>query len=187
MDVASQSYKNAGALALGIFWFAVIAITRLRKGEKTRSISEHAASTKRIAIVFGGVALVSTVLLILFFVKWFTPTFQLGLLFNLVVVTMLLLFGVAGLVPDTKGIWHRIHINAAVLASLLLLPAMIMIIFNDHISHIARTFTVLATLLMFYVGYRFTASRHTQNQLLVYEAIYFLCFDLSVLVATYTR
>lgn len=176
-----------GALGLCIFWFTVIAIVRFRKGEKAKSISEHVASTKKIAVLFAGVTIVSTVLLVLFFAEWFTPTFRLGVLFNLVVVAMLLLFAAAGLAPDTKGTRHRIHINAAVMASLLLLPAMGMIIINDHVGHVARTFTTLATLLMLYVGYRFAASRHTQSQLLVYEAAYFLCFDVSVLVATYIR
>lgn len=176
-----------GALGFGIFWLGVLVMIRLRRGETAKSISEHVASAKKIAVLFGGVAIVSTALLVLFFVKWFTPTFQLGVLFNLVVVAMLLLFAVAGLIPDTSGVRHRIHINAAAAASLLLLPAMGMIIINDHVGHIARTFTTLATLLMLYVGYRFAASRHTQSQLLVYEAAYFLCFDVSVLVATYIR
>jgi hypothetical protein len=187
MNLISENYKNMGALALTIFWLTVLVMIRLRKGERAKSISQHVASTKKVAALFGGVALVSTILLILFFVKWFTPTFQLGIPFNLVVVGMLILFGVAGLVPDTKGMRHKIHINAAIVASLLLLPAMIMIIANDHVSQVARMFTVLASFTMLYVGYKFAASRHTEQQLLVYEAVYFLCFDISVLVATYVR
>jgi hypothetical protein len=187
MSLVLEGYKNTGAIALSIFWLAVLVIIRLRKGEKAKSISEYVASAKKIAVLFGGVALVSTVLLVLFFVKWFTPTFQLGILFNLVVVTMLLLFAVAGLVPDTKGIQHKIHINAAVMASLLLLPAMLLMIINDYISQVARMFTILASFTMLYAGYKFAASRHTQNQLLVYEAVYFLCFDVSVLMAAYVR
>ena len=187
MDITTGSYKNMGALALGLFWCTVVIIIHVLNGKKAGSISEHAASAKKIAIIFGGVSLLSAVLLVLFFVKWFTPTFQLGAVFNIIVLTMLILFAVAGVVPDGKGIKHKIHVITAIVASVLLLPAMVMIILNNHVSQAARVFAILAILTMFYTGYRFTASRHTENKLLIHEALYFLCFDVSVLVVAYIR
>lgn len=187
MTYTVVDYKNAGAVALGIFWFAVLLMVRLRRDEPAKSISEHVASARKLTVLFGGVTVMSTVLLVLFFVKWFTPTFQLGLLFNLAVVAMLLLFAVAGLVPDAKGVKHRVHVGAAVAASLLLLPAMGMMIANNHVSQAARMFAIVATSTMLYAGYKFASGRRTQNRVLVYEAVYFLCFDVAVLVATYVR
>lgn len=187
MNLAVESYKNFGLIGFSIFWLTTIVMIALLKGDKTKSISSHAASAKKTSLVFGAVGVVSAVFLILFFVKWFTPTFQLGLIFNLLVIGMLILFGIAGAVPDTKGVKHTVHIWSAVVASILLLPAMILIIVSNQVSQTAQIFTALSLLTMITIGYQLTKKNRTDSRLLLYEALYFLCFDLSILVATYLR
>ncbi len=186
MSVAVESYKHFSAIALGLFWFTTVVMILLLKGEKSKSISAHAASVKKSALAFGVVAALSTMLWIIFFIKWFTPTFQLGALFNIVVLTMLLLYGIAGVVPDTKGMRHTVHVYAAVMASVLLLPAMVMLCMNNFIGSSARVFIILALLTMGFLGYILARNRK-HKRLLMYETAYFLCFDVSILVVTYIR
>ncbi len=187
MNLAVESYKNFGLLALTTFWFTTVVMIALLRGDKTKSISSHAASAKKAALIFGIVATFSAILLILFFVKWFTPTFHLGLVFNIFVIGMLILFGIAGVVPDTKGIKHKVHVWSAVMASVLLLPGMVIIILSTEISQVAQIFTSLALLAILAIGYQLLRTNRKNDRLLVYEALYFLCFDLSILVATYVR
>jgi len=59
----------------------------------------------------------------------------------------------AGVVPDIKGTRHKVHIGAAKAASILLLPAMVMLCANNHLSLIPRLFTALALLVMIGLGY----------------------------------
>lgn len=186
MSTAVESYRNFGALALGMFWLTTFAMIYLLKAENDKSISGHAASVKKSALLFGVVSAPSATLFGIFFVKWFTPTFQLGTIYNAVVLVMLALFGLAGVVPDVKGVRHRIHVGAAMAASVLLLPAMVMMSLNDHTSLTAQIFTTLALTTMLYISYLFTVRKRIQNKMLIYEAVYFLCFDLSVLVTTYS-
>lgn len=187
MNLAIESYKNFGLVGFGIFWLTTIVMIAVLKGDKTKSISSHAASAKKVSLVFGIVGAVSAIFLILFFAKWFTPTFQLGALFNLLVIGMLVLFGVAGIVPDTKGVKHTVHIWSAVIASVLLLPAMVLIIVNNQVSQVAQVFTAVAFVAMIFIGYRLVKRSRTDSRLLIYEALYFLCFDLSILAVTYVR
>jgi len=91
----------------------------------------------------------------------------------------------AGVVPDIKGTRHKVHIGAAKAASILLLPAMVMLCANNHLSLIPRLFTALALLVMIGLGYLLGTGKTTYNRFLIYEALYFLCFDASILIATY--
>lgn len=185
--MAAENYRNLGALAFGLFWLTTVILIGFLRSGHTRSISEHMASTRKVSIPFGVVSLVSALLLCVFFVKWFTPNFQLGRGFSLIVVALFLLYAVAGVVPDIKGAYHRIHIFSALTASGLLLPAMILMIVNDQIDQVARLFTAVAVIVMLYIGHQLIKSKRAQNKYLIYEALYFLCFDISVLVATYVR
>ena len=187
MDFPLEAYKNFGLIGFGIFWITTVVMIRLLRGDKTKSISSHAASAKKVSMVFGLVSALSAIVLILFFMKWFTPTFQLGTIFNLLVIGMLILFGIAGIVPDKKGIKHTVHIWSAVVASVLLLPAMTLIIGSNQISQVARIFTAIALVAMVFIGYQLIKRNRNNSRLLMYEALYFLCFDLSILVVTYVR
>lgn len=187
MSVPIESYKNYGALALALFWATTTVMILLLKGEKSKSISAHVASVRNSALIFGVVSTLSTVLWILFFVKWFTPTYHLGTSFNILVLAALLLYCLAGAVPDVKGIRHKIHVNASVVASVLLLPTMLLLCMNTHVGTFARVFTTLALFTMSLVGYVLMKNNRTHDKLLIFEALYFLCFDVSILVVTYIR
>ena len=182
-----ESYKNLGVLALGVFWFTTVCMIRYLKGDKAKSISEHVASSVKVGVIFGAVGLLSSALLGAFFIKWFTPTFHLGLVFNSLIVAIWVLFGIAGIVPDKKGYAHKVHINAALLASILLIPAMLLIVKSRYVGHNARLFTASALFFMIYIAYQYIRSNKIQKKFLIYEALYFLCCDLSILIVTYTH
>ncbi len=170
---------------MGIFWLATLIMLWRLKGSKEKSISNHAASSKRVAIPFAIVAVIASTLLGLFFFKWFTPNFEFSTIFGVLAVAIVALYAIAGIVPQTKGVSQKVHFTAAVSASLLLLPAMTAIILNEQINNGARTFTFAALLLMFVLGFTMLRKRQTVSRVLFYEALYFLCFDISVMVITY--
>jgi hypothetical protein len=182
-------YKHWGLMGFGVFWVTTsIMLWWLKsKGIKANSISKHAASTRPIAFVFGIVCLISSLMLITFFVRWFSPTFELSGLFNGLVVLMLLLYAIAGLVPDTKGIWHHIHVKAALSSSALLAPLLLILILNQNVSTAARVFCCAAIVVMILIWNTLRKTKFESDKFLRYQSMYFLSFDFSILVATYIR
>ncbi|MGH7249500.1 MAG: hypothetical protein ACREGC_00845, partial [Minisyncoccia bacterium] len=97
------------------------------------------------------------------------------------------LYFIAGVVPDTKGLAHQIHEKAALTASALLIPAMVFMIANSHIGTFARVFMVVGLVIMFVIGSKLHKGNYSSDKFLLYQATYFLCFDISIIIATYVR
>lgn len=182
-----ESYKHLGPVALGVFWICTgFLVWRFKLGKST-SISGHVAANKTASIAFGIVSLLVMPFLIIYFLKWFTPTFHFNWAFNLIIIAIWLLYFVAGVVPDTKDLAHQIHVKTALIASVLLVPAMVFMIANNHIGTFARIFMVIGLIMMFVSGRELRKSNYSSDKFLIYQAVYFLSFDLSIIFATYIR
>lgn len=184
MNQAVEAYKNLAAVALAIFWVTtLIMIYRVQAGS-TKTISSHAATSKKAAILFGLITASTMAMLILFSVRWFVPTFQFAWFYGVLLVAIWFLFGLAGVFPDTKNLAHRIHSFSATGASILLLPAIFLMALNTHIDSVVRGFVLVATVIMLVIGYLLAIKRQ-RHRVLIYEALYFLTFDIAMLVVTY--
>ncbi len=187
MSLSVESYKNLAVLSLGFFWaFISILVWRL-KIDKSTSISGHIAANKKVSVFFGVISLLVAPLLLVFFIKWFTPTFHFGWVFNVLIAVIWFLYFVAGVVPDTKGLAHKIHRRAALAASMLLVPAMVIMVANNHIGTFARVFMIFGLLIMLVTGAELRKNNYTSDKFLIYQAVYFLSFDISIIIATYVR
>ncbi len=122
-----------------------------------------------------------------FFINWFSPIFRLGTGFDVIIVAIWTLFAGAGVVPDLKGKAHVIHNFAAFGASSLLVPALLIIANSGLVNSFSRIFTAMAIVVMLGTVYAYSKKRQYRSRVLLYEAVFFLCFDISILVTTYVR
>lgn len=104
-----MDFREFGLLGIIILWTAIIYMLRRWRGDRTMSVSMHAASARPAYFLSGTIQTVTGVLLYLFMTQWFVPYFQLPAQVTLVYALGATLQILAAWVPDSKGFNRTFH------------------------------------------------------------------------------
>lgn len=151
------------------------------------TFSHHAAAYRHTILYY--IFLFSLVLpiLLLFFIKWFVPTFYLSYWFTLFICVGCLLQFIVTLIPEVGG-WKTIyHRNIAFLSAFCLIPALALLAFSSHISQVSRVVSISMLLSMVVIMVVFITTRKNAKYLLLLQAGYFAAFFIAILFTTYVR
>ena len=168
-------------------WGAVLYLLYKWRGDKSMSISRHAAKHKKAYLLMLIVETITFSLFFLFVYKWFVPTFKLPSFFNVLIAVSCGGFIVAALIPDVSGRKGIIHSLSAYTASMVFIPALALMFVSYEISNYAKVVIIFALIFQLGSVSAFMVIKNAKNYHLYIQSMYFLVFDLSLLAATYIR
>lgn len=160
------------------------AVSKVRAG-RAMTFSAQAAQHPLAYVVFALGLTVSSVLLFLHTTTWLAPHLGLGSWFSGLMAVGCAAIIIAGWVPASKGLARRIHYYAAYAIIVMILIVIAAVSLAPNLSEPARNveLAVLAVLgLLWSLIHRHPKARES---LLLYEGLYFVCFFVGIIAATY--
>lgn len=182
---ANQTYMNFGLIAAVITVMGLLFLVRKWPKGSQYTFSQHSAAHKASTIYYSALFAVMLPLLLLFFIKWFIPTFKLSIWFTILIVLSAATQFTCTLVPESGGLKSKYHRLLAGCSAVLLLPAMYILIVSGNIT---TSMTMLAfTMLGIMLGITafLAVAKGAHKYLLFLQAGYFACFFVAILGITY--
>lgn len=183
----NEDLRNFGLYGLFFGTIAVIFMLYKWRGDKSMTLSLHAASHPGAYVTMGIAATVTAVFIYPFFFWWFAPTLQLPTLFNWCIGIAAICQILIGWIPDRPGKLSRIHNVLAFIAGAMIMPITILVALSPAISPILKylSFTYLGLSLLFIFLYFFV--RTIRKHSLIYQMIFYWVFFIIILSAAYLR
>lgn len=182
-----EAYKPLGLISVLIFWSSICFLLYKYKANRGMSISRHVAASRQTFLLAAIVQSFLVPLFILFFVKWFSPTFHMPKLFGVLVTLSMLGFLIAAWVPDTKGWKNFVHGFPAYGAAALLIPAITLVCVSGFISPTARMVAYVSLFYQVVSLSLFFSTQKARSYHLYLQTAYLVIFDIAILVAAYVR
>ncbi len=181
----NEALKHFGVLSVAVIICGLIYIVHKWPQGPSRTFSQHIASSKQ-GITFY-IAFFSLVLplMLVFFLGWFVPTFNLPIWFSLAIVASAVMQYLCALIPETGGKKTRYHRAFAFLSADLLLIPIICLVFADTLSFAARAVSLVATVIMASIITGLIINKGEHKHILPLQASYFAVFFTAILWATY--
>lgn len=155
------------------------------RGNKSMTLSLHAASHPTAYVLFGIMATLSAALFYPFLLWWFAPTFRLPLLFSWFVVIIAACQLLIAWIPDRPGVMSKIHTRVAFVAGALALPLTWMIIMSPFITSGLKVFGILYFVLSLLCVFLYFVVSGAKRYSLVLQMSYYWGFFVIVLTASY--
>jgi len=161
-------------------------VVRRHNGDKSLTISKHAALEGYSALYFGIFEVIVAILFFLFIRDWFTPNLGLPYAYTVMAGVSLLGLAVAGAFPDRPGITRTIHgIGAYTMATGMYLCVLGLAVF----ATLPAWLTVLTWLATAYMSFGIVslplAYKRFEGRLLYHQSMYMGTFYLIMILATY--
>lgn len=186
-----MGWKITALASILIFWLSMYILLTHWPREANKSISRHAAANRNTYLFFTPVQVVIGIIMLIFMLRWFMPTFQTGLLFNWVFVTTATLQITSALLPDRiHGVKSNIHLVMANSMATGMFLSTVLLLLNEHI-HIAGRLALLGTSIFMLYTLGLAIKNNGKPELianyLALQITYIVLFQSSVLVATFLR
>jgi hypothetical protein len=179
------TYHHFGLFAFLILIAGLVFIVWRWPEGKHLTFSQHVAMDKHRILYYVGLFSIVLPLLMLFFIGWFVPRFQLSAWFSVFIVVSAVTQYACTLIPEVGGWKTRYHRILAGLSAAALLPPLIMVLMSTPISQVARLVTDVSLLAMLGIIYLITAGKGKHEYFLYLQMGYFAAFFVAVLLATY--
>lgn len=181
-----MSYQHFGLVAFIILVLGLTFVLLKWPQSKQLTFSQHVALHKSAILYY--IALFSVVLplLLLFFLNWFVPTFQLPVWFTVFVVASAVAQYLATLIPEVGGWKTQYHQSLAGISAICLLPPLLMLIISPSVASAAKLITALCLSLMIGIIYLVAKGRGKHSHFLILQATYFAAFFSAILFVNYT-
>ncbi len=183
----NNTFHYFGLIGLLFAALAIGFILYKWRGDKSMTLSLHAAAEPQ-ALIFFGVAATITALFFYPFLWWcFMPALQLPSLFGWCVGIAAVCHLLLGWIPDKPGKLSRIHNMVAFIAGATIIPFTIMIALSPVISPILKyaSLAYLILSIIFISLYFFV--RSVRRHSLIYQMIFYWGFFAIILTAAYLR
>lgn len=178
-------YKHFGLLTAGVLLIGLTVLVKRWPQTKNMTFSQHAAAYKHTIWYYISLFAIALPILMLFFIKWFVPTFDLSGWFILFIAGTCLTQFACTLVPETRGWRVKLHQLLAAISALFLIPSLIMLLFVNSIQVGTKILISLSLIAMITVIV--AASTRRKNYMgWPLQAYYFSAFFIAILAATYT-
>lgn len=185
MSVAQELYKYFGLYAFVIAWAGMLTVIINQGRDKARSISLHAASSRKTFLLLAVLSPLSMTLFMMFVVKWMAPKFDLPASFVILNVLAFTGYLLAAWFPAVQGIKGKIHDLFAYGASALLIPIALILATSQTIAIAPRIINGFSFLIMLGILVYLLSNKPARTHYLYFQIIYFLSFDIGLLTAGY--
>lgn len=149
------------------------------------TFSQHAVTNKVSYVFYILLFVVSLLPLIIFFDRWFAPTYSVTEIF-LTLIILSCLAQIACTFFIEKGRWTVPHRMFAGISAVLLMPCMLILANTNEISVTSRSFFVIGLLTMLIVVIVALVKRDRLKSQMLYQIGYYSAFFVPILIATYS-
>ncbi len=180
-----HEFKYLGIAAVGLLVLGLTYIVIAWPMGSHKTFSQHVAA-RRISILYY-IALVALTLplLALFLLKWFAPSLQLSVWFNICIVLALCAQFCCTLVPEIGGWRSLTHRLLAGISALLLVPALCLTLASGKIS-LAEDIAVTIGLIIMTVCIGFVVvNKGRPSYFLLIQVAYFVAFLAPIMIISY--
>jgi len=183
--IAVEDYKIFGPLCAGAIWAAMMVIIKKWPGNRSMTISAHAAAYKEAYLFFAIVRTVANPFFALFMFGWFIPTLQLPISASILVGLWLVGDLVTAWIPQVVGWKGTVHKVAAYAMASVFLPLGIIIALSPIITDTAQTVVTVCLSSMALYWLIYVVSERSKDYFLYFQLTYFLLFDATFLAAAF--
>ncbi|HSX02801.1 MAG TPA: hypothetical protein VLI05_05820 [Candidatus Saccharimonadia bacterium] len=156
------------------------------RGDRTMTISRHAAAHPQATLVFGFSITVTGLMFYAFLWFWFVPALGLPMLFSWLVSAAGIGQALAAWIPDRPGLESRIHNIGAFAMAIIMVPLAFLIARAPQASAAAHWAAVAFLLVAAIYATLFFLVPRAKSYYLAYQSSYFGGFLLVILIAAYT-
>lgn len=182
---AISDFKYLGLLSVCLLLCGLIFVVMRWPQGKHLTFSQHVALQKQSIIYYSVLFCIVLPLLLLFFVGWFSPTYNLPISFNVFIIVSSITQIACTLIPETGGWKTKYHRALASVSAICLVPALLFIVTSNQISDISRILAMLGTVTMLSIIITLIRSGGKHSHFLILQSTYFAVFFIPVLAAAY--
>lgn len=179
-------YQHFGLLSALTLFIGLLFIIKNWPYGVDHTFSQHVARHNSAIIYYIFLFGLTLPILLIFFFRWFIPTFELTRWFGVLVLGVSAAQFACTLVPETGGIKSTIHRGLAFLSADTLVPMLLILVFNSYVSALGKVVSVLALSMMIAIIYVMVKNNAKHRYLLFLQSTYFSVFFLAILTITYT-
>jgi hypothetical protein len=179
-----MDYKYFGLLSFAILLCGLTFIVWRWPQGKHVTFSGHVAVARYKIIYYIVLFAAALPLLMLFFIKWFAPTFNLSGWFSISLIISAVAQQACTLIPETGGWKTRWHAILAGISAFSLLPPLILILTTNQIPTIGRVVTFISLLCMASIV-TIVAIHKGAGHHLTLQAAYYAAFFAPILAISY--
>ena len=179
-----MDYKYFGLLSFAILLCGLTFIVWQWPQGKHVTFSGHVAVARYKIVYYIVLFAAALPLLVLFFTKWFAPTFNLSVWFSVSLIISAVAQQACSLIPETGGWKTRWHAILAGISAFSLLPPLVLILMTSQIPSVGRVITFMSLLCMTSIV-AMVALRKGVGHYLTLQAAYYAAFFAPILATSY--
>lgn len=149
------------------------------------TFSQHAAQHRSAIIYYFLIFTIILPLLLLFFIGWFAPAFQLPPLFTWLIIAAALFQYSVVIIPEVGGWKTTYHVGGSAVSGVCMLLALVVMLSITSIGGLSKMIIAASVLAMTIISAIGAKTRITHPHLLLLQASYYACFFAAVLGVTY--
>jgi hypothetical protein len=180
-----MQYKYLGLLAIIILVFGLLLVVIKWPADKNKTFSQHVAPYRYATIYYSLLFIVTLPVLLIFFIEWFTPYFDMTAWFNFFVVVAAALQIACTFAPETGGwktSWHR---ALAGCSAIFLLPPLVLLLLQPTINIPSKLLATASLAVMTGCIYTVAKSKGNPRNFLYIQCVYFSAFLLPIIAVSY--
>jgi len=180
-------FKFLGLALVLVSWIAGIYLVKKWQGERSMPLSRHAARTDDASRLFTSVLIIGGFGFYIWLVRWFAPALGLSTVF-IVLVTLAFAGQVITALVPAKDVWKRkIHKLASFGMGWLYFPISYCILSARRLSSAALIIGLVCAAYMVTAAVLFFTVKRARKHYLIFQALYFVAFQVIILSAAYLR
>jgi hypothetical protein len=180
-------YKYLGLLAIIILVTGLVFIMLKWPQGRHSSFSQHVAIRRHTIVYYSLLFGVVLPLLLLFFLRWFMPEFELSAWFGFFIVASSLFQFACTLIPEIGGWKTRYHRLLAGTSAVLLMPALLILLLSDSVELLSKLLTIISLAIMLGTIYVLSKGKGQHQQFLLLQSAYFAAFFIPILFTAYVQ
>lgn len=183
--MADIDYKIFGLLAVCILTAGLAFVVIKWPKSVHATFSQHVAARKQSIIYYAVLFGIVLTLLVMFFLNWFVPTFQISAWFSLFVITSCIAQFLCTLIPEVGGRRSTYHRFFAGLSGVLLVPALALLLASENVDDHSKVLVSLALSAMLFVVMVVAIRKGEPRYFLLLQVAYFTAFFIPILAIAY--
>jgi hypothetical protein len=180
-----DDYKYFGLLSVVILLSGLLFVVYKWSHGTNLTFSQTVAKQKHSIIYYSTLFSIVLPLLLLFFIDWLTPEFQLSVWFSIFIVVSSVTQLFCTFIPEVGGWKTKYHRALAGISALCLIPALLFLIVSNSIGAASRAIAALSLIVMLGIIFVLIKQKGIHTHLLVLQSVYFIAFFAPILTASY--
>jgi hypothetical protein len=174
--------KYLGIVSVIVLLIGLLFLVKKWPKDIHHTFSQHAATNKASVVYYIGLFTVSLPILAIFLFSWLVPTFNISVLFTILISLSLICQYACTFVPEI-GANVKHHQLLAGISALLLLPSLAVLLYVPSVGFVYKIITAVSIVVM--VGILTRVTSRNVEYALVLQSVYFVAFFVPIIAIAY--